>query len=85
MKKKVQVINSVEAKFLQKQGNLAKTINFFRQQIYIDDTFVIWNFPNSPQHFAGLHVTESTSVYYDSLKKLAGRPFTEYKHLRFKI
>ena len=36
---------------------------------------------NSPQHFACLHVKESTLVYYDSLKYNNGRPYSEYKDL----
>ena len=71
----------MEAKYLQTQGNLAAAINFFRKQIYIDGILVILNFAKSPQHSACLHVTESTSVHYDSLKNPFGRPFTEYKHL----
>ena len=63
-------MNSVEAKYLQSQGNLAATIDFYRKQICIDDIFVILNFAKSPQHFACLHVTKSTSIYNDSLKSI---------------
>ena len=60
-KKKVHVINSVEVKWLNSNGFLAAIIEFYRRQIHIEDIFVILHF-NSPQHFACLHVKESTLV-----------------------
>ena len=40
---------------------------------------------NSPQHFACLHVKESTLVYYDSLKSNNIRPYSEYPDQRVLI
>ena len=53
---------------------------FYRKQKHIEDVFVVLHF-NSPQHFACLHVTESTLVYYDSLKNNNRRPYSEYPDL----
>ena len=80
-KTKVQIIDSVEAKWLNSKGFLAAKIEFHRRQTHIEDIFVILHF-DFPQHFACLHVKESTSVYYDSLKNNTGRPFSEYPDLR---
>ena len=71
----------MEAKRLNSKGFLAAKIEFHRRQTHIEDIFVILHF-DFPQHFACLHVKESTSVYYDSLKNNTGRPFSEYPDLR---
>ena len=70
-----------EAKWLNSKGFLAAKIEFHRRQTHIEDVFVVLHF-DSPQHFACLHVKESTLVYYDSLKNNTGRTFSEYPDLR---
>ena len=83
-KSKVEVINSAEAKWLNRKGILVAKFDFYRKQIYIEDIFVILHF-DSPQHFACLHVNKLTSVYYDLLKSITGRPFNEYLDLRILV
>ena len=60
-KTKVHIIDSVEAKWLNSNGHLAARIDLRRRQPHIEDIFVILHF-DSPQHFACLHVKESTLV-----------------------
>ena len=56
-------------------------IEFHRRKTHIEDIFVILHF-DSPQHFACLHVKDSSPVYYDSLQNNTRRPFSEYSDLR---
>ena len=70
----------MEAKWLNNNGFLHTKIEFYRKQKHIEDVFVVLHF-DYPQHFACLHVKESSLVYYDSLKNNNGRPFSEYPHL----
>ena len=81
VKTKVHVIDSVEAKWFNSKGFLAAKIKFHKRLTHIEDIFIPLHF-DSPQHFACLHVKESTLVYHDSLKNNTGRPFSEYSDLR---
>ena len=64
------------------KDSLPTLITVLRDEPDIEDVFVVLHFNGPPQHFACLHVKDSSPVYYDSLQNNTGRPFSEYSDLR---
>ena len=77
--KGVKVIQSCESRSMSSKGTLVEKIKSFKKDN--KHVFVVLHF-ESPQHFACLHVSPSTMVYYDSLKRRGRRPFNEYPTLK---
>ena len=63
--KGVKIIQSCESRSMSSKGTLVEKIKSFKKDN--KHVFVVLHF-ESPQHFACLHVSPSTMVYYDSLK-----------------